>query len=64
MDDDLWPPIDEALLKKLEEAYPEKCPDPSDADRDIWVYVGRRSVVRMLRSVYLEQQEPGDPPPT
>ena len=25
--DDLFPPIDEALIKKLNEIYPEKCPD-------------------------------------
>jgi hypothetical protein len=27
--DDLFPPIDEALLKKLDEVYPEASPDPS-----------------------------------
>lgn len=57
MDDDaLWPPIDEALLKKLDEVFPEKCPDLDDSDRLIWMFVGQRSVVRMLRAVYLEQQ--------
>ena len=56
MDDALWPPIDEALLKQLDEVYPEACPDPSLSDRDIWMAVGARSVVRMLRAVYLEQQ--------
>ncbi len=56
MDDDLFPPIDEPLLRKLEELFPEKCPDINASDREIWTYVGSRSVVRMLRSVYLEQQ--------
>jgi len=56
MDDDLFPPIDEALVKKLEELYPEKCPEITAADREIWLYAGSRMVVRMLRSVYLEQQ--------
>jgi len=56
--DDLgWPSIDEALLKKLDQVIPEKCPDLDDSDRLIWMMVGQRSVVRMLRSVYLEQQE-------
>lgn len=55
--DEDWPPIDEALLKKLEEVFPEKCPDITASDREIWVYVGSRSVVRMLRAVYLEQQQ-------
>jgi len=54
--DDLFPPIDEALLKRLDEVYPEACPDPSASDRDIWLAVGSRQVVRMLRAVYLEQQ--------
>jgi hypothetical protein len=56
MDDALWPPIDEALLKQLDQVCPEACPDPSFSDREIWIAVGARSVVRMLRAVYLEQQ--------
>ena len=56
MDDALWPPIDEALLKQLDQVYPESCPDPSLSDREIWMAVGARQVVRMLRAVYLEQQ--------
>ena len=54
--DDLFPPIDEALLKKLDEVYPESCADPALSDREIWMAVGCRQVVRMLRAVYLEQQ--------
>jgi hypothetical protein len=54
--DDLFPPIDEALVKKLDEVYPESCPDPVSSDREIWMAVGARQVVRMLRAVYLEQQ--------
>ena len=54
--DDLFPPIDEALIKRLDEVYPESCPDPASSDREIWTAVGARQVVRMLRAVYLEQQ--------
>ena len=54
--DDLFPPVDEALIKKLGEVYPESCPDPALSDREIWMAVGCRQVVRMLRAVYLEQQ--------
>lgn len=57
MDDDLWPPIDEALLKKLDEAFPDKCPSLDDPDRKVWSDVGARSVVLMLHAIYLEQQE-------
>ena len=56
-DEDLWPPLDEALIKKLEDTIPEKCPDLIDSDREIWLYAGQRQVVRMLRAVYLEQQD-------
>ena len=54
-DDELWPPIDEAILRKLDEIYPEQCPSTDMQDREIWHYVGARSVVRMLYSVYADQ---------
>lgn len=54
--DDLFPPIDEALVKKLDEVYPESCADPAASEREVWMAVGARQVVRMLRAVYLEQQ--------
>ena len=57
MDDFLWPPVDEAVLNKLEDTFPELCPSEDWTDRQIWIYVGQRNVVRMLRSVYLEQQD-------
>jgi len=58
--DDLFPPVDEALVKKLDEVYPESCPDPAASEREIWMAVGARQVVRMLRAVYLEQQNNED----
>ncbi len=54
-DDELFPPIDEALIRKLDEIYPEQCPSTDQEDREIWHYVGARSVVRMLYSVYADQ---------
>jgi len=54
-DEELWPPIDEALIHKLDEIYPEQCPSTDMQDREIWHYVGARSVVRMLYSVYADQ---------
>ena len=54
-DDELWPPIDEAIIRKLDEIYPEQCPSTDMEDREIWHYVGARSVVRMLYSVYADQ---------
>tara|TARA_E500000305_G_scaffold47729_1_gene37290 strand:- start:23551 stop:23736 length:186 start_codon:yes stop_codon:yes gene_type:complete len=54
-DEELWPPLDEALIRKLDEIYPEQCPSTDMQDREIWHYVGARSVVRMLYSVYADQ---------
>ena len=54
-EEELWPPIDEALIRKLDEIYPEQCPSTDMQDREIWHYVGARSVVRMLYSVYADQ---------
>ena len=53
--DEVWPPIDEAIIRKLDEIYPEQCPSTDMQDREIWHYVGARSVVRMLYSVYADQ---------
>lgn len=55
--DSIWPPIDQALIRQLEHLIPERCPDLGDDDRAIWSYVGQRQVVRMLKAVYLEQQD-------
>jgi hypothetical protein len=54
--DDLFPPLDEALLKRLDEIHPEACADPGATEREIWMQVGARQLVRMLWAVYLEQQ--------
>ena len=56
-EEELWPPIDEALIRKLDEIYPEQCPSTDMQDREIWHYVGARSVVRMLYSVYADQNK-------
>jgi len=55
IDEELWPPIDEVLIRKLEEIYPDKCPSIDAHDREIWRYGGQVELVRMLRSVYNEQ---------
>ena len=54
-DESDWPGLDESILRGLDEQYPEKCPEADWTDRQIWIYVGQRSVVRMLRAVYSEQ---------
>ena len=54
-DESDWPGLDESILRRLDEQYPEKCPEADWTDRQIWIYVGQRSVVRMLRAVSSEQ---------
>ena len=39
--DDQFPPVDEALIRRLNEMYPEKCPDIDTTDRNIWFYSGQ-----------------------
>ena len=53
--DDPFPIIEEALINRLKEMIPEKCPDLDDKDREIWYYAGQRGMVKMLESVYNEQ---------
>ena len=42
------PAFSEDLIKELNESIPEHCPDSHDSDREIWMYVGSRLVVRSL----------------
>jgi hypothetical protein len=55
----LLTPIDPALLEVLNAHYPERCPEPTTSDRDIWIAVGQRKVVRWLNDHY-ERQQTGD----
>lgn len=39
------------LVRKLDEMFPERCPSKSDSERDIWIYSGKRELVRFLVSL-------------
>jgi hypothetical protein len=41
----------------LNKRYPDKCPEPSQTDREIWMMVGQRQVVRHITRLYQEQIE-------
>ena len=56
-DDMLWPPIDEMLIRRLKEIYPDRCPSIDTPDREIWRYLGQVELVRMIESVYTEQNK-------
>ncbi len=51
------PDLSRRLLERLDELYPDKCPDPSDSERDVWIKAGQRKVVNFLWDVYDEQNE-------
>lgn len=53
--DEGYPAIDEALIIKLKEKFPERCPSIEMTDREIWVYSGIVKLVNILESVYIEQ---------
>jgi len=55
IEEELWPEIPHALISKLKEVYPDKCPSIDTPDREIWRYSGQVELVRMLESVYNEQ---------
>jgi len=51
------PVISEDLLKALDKQFPERCPEPSWSDREVWMRVGERRVVRFLKRVFDQQNE-------
>ena len=51
------PNIDESLLQYLEELYPDKAPDLSMEEKQIWFSAGQVAVVRHLRDQYNLQEE-------
>jgi hypothetical protein len=51
------PWIEEGLLRYLEQAYPDRCPEPDETDRKIWMNAGAVGVVRHLRRLFEDQLE-------
>lgn len=52
-----FPEVSKALLDALDKRFPDRCPNEGMNDREIWMEVGCRRVVRFLQSVYQEQNE-------
>ena len=52
-----FPPIPKPLMDKLDEMYPERCPESNQSDRDIWIKVGERKVIRKLLAEFKSQNE-------
>jgi len=57
MKNQTFPSISEALIKALNERWPERCPELEWDETQIWHYVGQRSVVRYLNEVFKEQRD-------
>lgn len=45
------------LILQLDKAFPERCPNPSTPDREIWMYAGKRELVRGLVAQLKAQEE-------
>lgn len=51
------PFITDEMLDYLQRLYPDRAPDPSMTDREVWINVGAVGVVRHLHRIYQEQRE-------
>lgn len=51
------PVVPQDLLEALDKQFPERCPDPGWSDREIWMRVGERRVVRYLKRIFEQQNE-------
>lgn len=49
------------LIKKLDEVYPNRHPDLSLSDREIWFKAGQRAVVDFLESLIHDNTEAAMP---
>ena len=50
------------LIEELNKSYPNKHPNLSDSEREVWFKAGQRSVVDTLLSIAQDQQEEGELP--
>lgn len=57
MEDDQFPAVDEALVRRLEELYPDRFPDTPLSDVEMAEKRGAIKLVRFLRSEMELQQQ-------
>ena len=50
------------LIEELDKSYPNKHPNLSDTEREVWFKAGQRSVINNLLSIVQDQQEEGELP--
>ena len=46
------PGVSKDLIEYLEKNNPNRCPNISDSDREIWIAVGVQKVIAHLRKLY------------
>lgn len=51
------PPLSKELIDYLEATVPERCPDLRMTDREVWLYAGKRELVRGLIAQFKAQQD-------
>lgn len=51
------PSIDPDLVESLSQRFPDRCPDITLSDREIWFQAGQRSVVNFLKYTRDKQVE-------
>lgn len=50
-------PLSEDLVTGLEHLVPERCPTIDMSDRAIWMYTGKRDLVKALRAAWERQKK-------
>lgn len=57
MADQKPPFVDPKVVAWLATLFPDKCPRPSDTDREIWMAVGAQGVIRKMSATAKAQSE-------
>ena len=58
LDDQELPLFQVEWLQKLQHVFPDVCPKPDWTDRQIWMAVGARNVIKYLEEKYAAQLKP------
>lgn len=51
------PELDRGTVEFALRAAPERCPDPRDSDREIWMKAGERRLALLLQSILMKQEK-------
>lgn len=54
------PPIDPHTIAYLDKRFPDRSPDPTDTEREVWMKAGERRAVRHMLNL-IERQERNGP---